>query len=106
MTRFFYFFNLLSSVRPFLQLTSALTGFHVWGLVTRWAQLLITSNYYLPSTLKDQSSMRADLTEQLRIELEFLVHTKHALAWKLPRNWMEQKNRKVCMCSCMRQQLA
>ena len=23
----------------------ALTGFHSWGLVTRWAQLLITSNY-------------------------------------------------------------
>ena len=78
MTRFFYFFNLLSSVRPFLQLTSALTGFHVWGLVTRWAQLLITSNYYLPSTLKDQSSMRADLTEQSRIESVGIFSTHKA----------------------------
>ena len=30
-------------VRPFLPLISAPTGFHDWGLVTRWAQLLITS---------------------------------------------------------------
>ena len=29
-------------VRPFLPLISAPTGFHNWGLVTRWAQLLIT----------------------------------------------------------------
>ena len=35
------------------------------GLVTSWAQLLITSNYYLPSTLKVQSTMRAELTRDL-----------------------------------------
>ena len=29
------------------------------GLVTRWARLLITSNHYLPSTLKGRSAMRA-----------------------------------------------
>ena len=45
-------------VRPFLHLISAPTGFYDWGLVTRWAQLLITSNYNLQSTLKDQSTMR------------------------------------------------
>ena len=30
------------SVRPFLPLISAPNGFHDWGLVTRWAQLMIT----------------------------------------------------------------
>ena len=50
-------------VRPFLPPISALTGFHDWDLVTRWAQLLITSNYYLPSTPKDWSTMRAELRE-------------------------------------------
>ena len=33
-----------------------------WGLVTKCAQLLITSDYYLPSTSKDRSTMRAELT--------------------------------------------
>ena len=41
----------------FLPLISALTGFHDWGLVTRWAQLLITSNYYLPRGGKEVFSM-------------------------------------------------
>ena len=50
----------------FLPLISVLTGFHNWGLVTRWAQLLITSTYYLPSTPKDQSRMRAELTRVVR----------------------------------------
>ena len=45
-------------VRPFLTLIFAPTGFHNWGLATRWAQPLITSNYYLPSTTKDQSTIR------------------------------------------------
>ena len=47
-------------VRPFLPFISALTGFHDWGLVARWDQLLITSNYYLPSTPKDQSMNHQD----------------------------------------------
>ena len=58
--------RMLSPLCPassFLPLISAPTGFHDWGLLTRWAQLLITSNYYLPSTPKDQSTMRAELTE-------------------------------------------
>ena len=38
----------------FLPIISAPTGFHDWGFVTRWAQLLITSNYYLPSTPKEE----------------------------------------------------
>ena len=46
------------AVRHFLHLISTLTGFHQWGLVTRWTQLLITSNYYLLSILKDRSTMR------------------------------------------------
>ena len=45
-------------VKPFLPLISAPTDFHDWDLVTRRAQLLITSNYYLPSTPKDPSTMR------------------------------------------------
>ena len=43
----------LSSCHIFLPLISALTDFCDWGLVTRRAQLLITSNFYLPSMLKD-----------------------------------------------------
>ena len=39
---------------PFLSLISTLTCFQTWGLVTKRAQLLITSNYYLPSTPKDE----------------------------------------------------
>ena len=50
-------------VIPFLPLISTPTGFQDHGLVTRWAQLLITSSYNLPSTPKDQSTMRAELTE-------------------------------------------
>ena len=49
-------------VRPFLPFISAPTGLHYWGLVTKWALLLITSHYYLPSSHKDQSAMRAELT--------------------------------------------
>ena len=49
-----------SPARSCLPLISALTGFHNWGLVTRWAQLLITSNCYLPSTPLDQSNKRAE----------------------------------------------
>ena len=63
----FFHFPLYSL--QFLSLISALTCFHSWGLLTKWAQLLITSNYYLPSTPKDQSMMRADLTEALRIKV-------------------------------------
>ena len=46
-------------VRPFI---SAPTGFHDQCLVNRWAQLLITSNYDLPRTPKDQSTRRAELS--------------------------------------------
>ena len=49
--------------QSFLAFISVLTGFHDWGLVTRWAQLLITYDYSLPSTSKDLSKMRAELTE-------------------------------------------
>ena len=48
------FYPLSSRKRFFLPLISAPTGFHDLGLVT--------SNYYLPSTPKDQSTMRAKLT--------------------------------------------
>ena len=53
---------LLYSCQIFLPLISVPTGFNDWGLVTRWAQLMITINYYLPSKSKDQSSMRAELS--------------------------------------------
>ena len=36
--------HFLSSCQIFLPLISAPTGFHDWGLITRWAELLITSN--------------------------------------------------------------
>ena len=39
----------------YVPLISAPTGFHNRGLVARWAQLLITSNYYLPNIPKDRS---------------------------------------------------
>ena len=45
----------LSPARSVLPLISAQTGFLDWGLVTRWAQLLITSNnitYLAPERLK------------------------------------------------------
>ena len=42
-------------VRPFLALISVPTGFHDWGLVTRWAQLLITS---LTATYPPQTTFR------------------------------------------------
>ena len=41
-------------------------AFHDWDLVTRWAQLLITSHYYLPRTSKDQSTMKAELIRVIR----------------------------------------
>ena len=37
-------------VRPYLLLISAPNGFYDWGMRTRWAQILTTSNYYVPST--------------------------------------------------------
>ena len=40
-----FFSTCFPPVRSFLPLISAPTGFHDWGLVTRRAQLLITSNY-------------------------------------------------------------
>ena len=49
----FTFLPAFPPVRHFLPLISASTGFHKWGLVTRRAQLLITSNYHLPRTSKD-----------------------------------------------------
>ena len=52
----------LSSCQIFLPLISTPTGFHDWGLVTRWAQLLSTSSNYLPSKSKDRSTTRAKLT--------------------------------------------
>ena len=54
-------YNPLSHAKYFLPLISAITGFHDLGLETRWTQLLITSNYYLPQQhMKDQSTMRAE----------------------------------------------
>ena len=47
----------LPSCQIFLPLIFRPTGFHDWGLVARWAQLQITTKYYLPSTLKDQITM-------------------------------------------------
>ena len=60
--------SLLPSSPARSSLPLAPTGFQDLGLATRWAQLLITFNYYLPSTLKDQSTTRAELTVQLQIE--------------------------------------
>ena len=54
-------YNPLSHPRSFVPLISAPTGFHNLGMATRWGQPLITSNYYLPSTPKDQSTMRSEL---------------------------------------------
>ena len=69
------FFSLFPYSRfpPARHLISALTGFFDWGLLTRWAQLLITCNYYLPSTPKDQSTTRAELTEYLNDNLNISV---------------------------------
>ena len=55
-------YNPLSTCQIFLPLISAPTGFHDLGLVTRWAGL---ANRYLPSTPKDRSTMRAEVTEKL-----------------------------------------
>ena len=55
----------LSSCQIFKPLISALTGFHDCGLVTRWAQLLITSNYYLPSAPKVFSHPHASAKMQV-----------------------------------------
>ena len=58
----FYFFpcpnHPLSPARSFLPLISAPTGFPAWGLVTRWVQLLITANYFIPRTQNDRSTRR------------------------------------------------
>ena len=54
--------NYFSYWQAFLAVISTLTGFHDWDLVIRRALRVITSNYYLLSTLKDQSMMRAELT--------------------------------------------
>ena len=51
--------SIFFSYQIFLPLISAPTGSLEWGLVTRWAQLLITSNYYQPNTPKDQDEGRA-----------------------------------------------
>ena len=58
-----YYFFLLLPAFPSQIFLAAHFRFHGWGSVTRWAQLLITSNYYLPITAKEQSMMRAELTE-------------------------------------------
>ena len=63
----------LLPARSFLPLISALTGFCDWSSVTRWAQLLITSNYNLPITPKNQCTMRAALSEQLRIQVAGVI---------------------------------
>ena len=75
--------TLFPTVRPFLPLISAPTGFYDWGLVTRWAQLLLTSNYYLPSTPKDRSGTYPD--------------------WAC--EYLDRKDRKVCRYSSRCQQL-
>ena len=61
----------LSSCQIFLPLISAPTGFHVSDLVTKWAELLITSNYYLPNTLKDCSTIRAELTGVIESQMVY-----------------------------------
>ena len=45
----------------FLSFISSPIDFHYLRLVTRWALLLITSNYCLPSTPKDRRTMRAEM---------------------------------------------
>ena len=58
-----HLYYLLSPARPFLPFISPPTSFPNRGLMTIWVQLLITSHYYLPSTQKDWSTMRAELAE-------------------------------------------
>ena len=66
----------------FLPLISALTGFHDWGLVTRWAQLLITSN--LPSTPKDRNTMRTRLDIMVGWSFQsFLGRNVVLLQWRI-----------------------
>ena len=55
-------FYLISSCQIFLPLISAPFGFHYWSLINRWAQLLITSNYYLPSLSKPNLSCQNPVT--------------------------------------------
>ena len=56
-TQTVFFYNPLSFCQIFLPLISAMIGFHDKGLVTAWAQLLITSNYYLPSSSKEAQAL-------------------------------------------------
>ena len=84
----------LSPARSFLPLISAPTGFHNWDLVTRWAQLLITSNYYLPSTPKYRSTMRAELSELLQIEVVGVIFGTHKARsrWEITQPGLELKS--------------
>ena len=61
--------SIVASFLPFLSTcfpparSSCLSfGFHYWSLVNRWAQLLITSNYYLPSLSKPNLSCQNPVT--------------------------------------------
>ena len=71
----------VSSSQISLPLISTLTGFHDWVQVTRWVQLLITSNYNRLSTSKEQSAMRAELTWVIanRVTI-FLIFLQYWLA--------------------------
>ena len=65
--------NPLSTARTFLLLITAPTGFHNWSPVTSWAQLLITSINYLPSTPNERSTNRAERTDQLQIQVFWVI---------------------------------
>ena len=57
-------FTCVTKAKLFFFATSLafLSHFHDWGLVNWWPQLMITSYCYLPNTVKDQSTIRAELT--------------------------------------------
>ena len=70
----------------FLPLIFAPTGSHNWCLVTRRAKTLITSNYYLPSTSKDQSTMSVELTDLLHKEVDVIFGAHKARSnWEITR---------------------
>ena len=97
---------------PFLPLSSCQTflssHFHT-DLLSRLGldnQVASTSdhlaNCYLPSTPKDQSTMRTELTEKLRIEVVGIFYAQRTLELgnypdRAGEYGIEQTDRKVCM---------
>ena len=68
------------------------------------------ANCHLPSTPKEPSTMRVELTEKLLIEVVgIFTYPQSTLELGITQTglvstWIEQKDRKACMCSCKCQQ--